>query len=187
MRNGVLTRQAASRYYGVVTVPVSPQAPAGYDPAATGDLRAQIRATRTAWPAGEPAGIETEFVSGTIVGLGEHLVIVDSPAGFLTACDCGRVLARADENWKPRAAHARLTAEDLGPQIRLHADLEAHGYACPGCGVLLDVEVRRAGEDPLHDALLALDPATPLTAYESATPLAGHESAPATPEGATNA
>lgn len=52
-------------------------------------------------------------------------------------------------------AHTELSAEKLGPKVRLHADLRADGYACPGCGALLAVEIRAAADAPLRDLELA--------------------------------
>ena len=139
---GLLTAASAQRYYGVVT------GDAGLDAEATNRRRQSIRDGRKSWPA--RAGCDTTDVTGGL-SLGEHLVLVN---GDLIACDCGRVLSPAAVNWKAFAAHSALTAEDLGARIRLHADLEAHGYACPGCGVLLDVEVRHRDDEPLESVRL---------------------------------
>jgi N-methylhydantoinase B len=59
--------------------------------------------------------------------------------------------APAAADWKAHACHAELAAEDLGAKVRLHPELRADGYACPGCGALLAVEVRAKSDAPLRD------------------------------------
>lgn len=38
--------------------------------------------------------------------------------------------------------------------IKLHESLSVFEYVCPGCGVLLDVEISRKDEGPLWDVQL---------------------------------
>jgi N-methylhydantoinase B len=38
----------------------------------------------------------------------------------------------------------------------LHPGLRADGYACPGCGALLAVEIRAHDDEPLRDLELAV-------------------------------
>jgi N-methylhydantoinase B len=71
-------------------------------------------------------------------------------------CECGHCIAPANENWKHYARQSNATASDLGPRIRLHAELEAKRYACPGCGRLHAVEIKLKGEEPLFDTELRL-------------------------------
>jgi len=145
---GLISTESAARHYGVVV------RDGQLDEAASAALRAELRATRTAWPV-ERSGTAVGLSAEPVAHLGEHLVIHDSATGPVTACDCGQVLAPAAGNWKTGAAHAELSAGDLGPGITLHEDLRAHAYACPGCGAMLCVEIRRSTEGPLHDAVFA--------------------------------
>jgi N-methylhydantoinase B len=70
-------------------------------------------------------------------------------------CNCGTPISPAGENWKDYARHASATAEELGPRVRLHKDLEVVRHACPSCARLLDVEVKRKGEASLFDIEVA--------------------------------
>ena len=66
-------------------------------------------------------------------------------------CACGEVFCDASRNWKDHVGRTELTGEDLGAKVRLHPELVADGYACPGCGSLLAVEVRWRQDEPLHE------------------------------------
>jgi N-methylhydantoinase B len=142
--DGVISLQAANDYYAVVITS------RGVDLEATAEARRAKRDERRAW---EVPGRRTGRVDArhAEVRYGDHLVHV----GDVVACDCGQSLAAVGENWKDGAAHLRGAAASLGTHVVLHDELEAHLYACPGCGVLLGIEVRRESESALHDAQLA--------------------------------
>jgi N-methylhydantoinase B len=98
-----------------------------------------------------------EPVEASARRIGERLRVLESADGaYWFGCDCGHVLAPAEENWKRYAGRATLTAEDLGAKVRLHPDFTAEAYACPGCGGRLAVEVRWTVDAPLHDVELSL-------------------------------
>jgi len=70
---------------------------------------------------------------------------------------CGHEFCTSSENWKTRALRSKssMVRKSL---IELHQDLGIFEYICPGCGVLLDVEIARNGEDPLWDVRLGYTP-----------------------------
>jgi N-methylhydantoinase B len=83
--------------------------------------------------------------------LGDRASIQRIGAMAYFRCDCGEVIAPANENWKRYARRASATAADLGPRIALHVELEAVRYACPSCARLHAIEIQLKGEEPLFD------------------------------------
>jgi N-methylhydantoinase B len=149
---GLVSRDVASDVYGVVL-----GADGTVDAAASAERRARIRTARQDWPARQRFAPPAGPLGAMLWRLGDHLEIVATSARPVVRCTtCGTALAPADENWKLYAPSALLAPEALGPFIRLHADLEARAYACPGCGTLLAVEVLTHDAPPLWDAELAL-------------------------------
>ncbi|BBZ32923.1 hydantoinase B/oxoprolinase family protein [Mycolicibacterium confluentis] len=144
VRAARISEQAALDLYGVVLVD------SVVDAAATEARRDSVRAVRRGWP--RTATVDATPVSAADARrVGDHLLLGDDTY----ACDCGQVLAPAEENWKGYACRGELTAADLGAKVRLHPGLRADGYACPGCGALLGVEVRAADDAPLHELQLS--------------------------------
>ncbi|QDC26159.1 hypothetical protein FE374_17455 [Georgenia yuyongxinii] len=141
--------EGAERYYGVVVKDGE------VDVAATTRKRDEIRARRIAWPRSRSGDVPAVATRAGARRIGDKLLLAEAAGGGLVfACDCGHVLAPGSENWKTFAGRATLTAEDLGARVRLHPELVADGYACPGCGSLLAVEVRWQRDEPLHDVQL---------------------------------
>jgi len=128
------------------------------DEAATQARRGDIRAERLAWP--QQRRLEnapSKDAPGVTVALaGDRASIHRVGADTFFRCDCGQCIAPANQNWKHYARQSNATAADLGPRIRLHAELEAKRYACPGCGRLHGVEIKLKGEEPLFDSELRL-------------------------------
>jgi N-methylhydantoinase B len=150
---GLVSRDVAADIYGVALA-----ADGTADEAATADHRASIRAARKNWPAQRRFAAPDTPLGALLWRLGDHLEIVAAGAGAVVRCaGCGAAIAPADENWKLYAPMALVPPEALGPYIRLHADLEARAYACPGCGTLLAVEVLAHDAPPLWDAQLELE------------------------------
>ncbi|WP_193045642.1 hydantoinase B/oxoprolinase family protein [Mycolicibacterium baixiangningiae] len=147
---GRLSVESAARLYGVVVVD------GAVDYEETSARRSRERARRRLWAKDKTFGVVQLDLMGGARTVGDHLVLAHDGVSLVFACDCGNVIAPADENWKGYAAHSRLAAEDLGPKIRLHPGLRADGYACPGCGALLAVEIRAHGDEPLRDLELAV-------------------------------
>lgn len=126
------------------------------DAAGTAARREAVRAQRRSWPTTKslslaPVPEDTETVA--IIGDVARIVRREGQAYF--ACNCGCAIAPADENWKDYARSSAATAAELGPRVRIHADLEVVRHACPSCVRLLDVEVKRRGEADLFDIQVA--------------------------------
>ena len=138
---GRISDAAARTYYGVVCG----------DADATSGLRAAIRERRRSWPRRTTADAPARDASVSTRQLGDRLLLIGADGGgHAFACECGHVLCTSTASWKDHAAHAVLGAEDLGAKVRLHPELVADGYACPGCGALLEIEVRWSEDEPLH-------------------------------------
>lgn len=149
---GVISVGAARSIYGVVI-----DDDGHVDRAASAARRAEVRAERIGWEAAQRLATKPNLSKAThIAPMGENTELVLTPSGAFLKCSCGQAIAPSRENWKLYAAHSEVPAESLGPNIRLHALLRAHLYACPGCGRLLGVEVRRENAAPLHDIELEL-------------------------------
>lgn len=149
--NGRISVNAAEQIYGVA---VSNDL---LDEPGTRELRARRREERRSWAhkSGQegPAHLP---VTGETRRLGDHLVLGSIAGRHYTACDCGHVLAPAEANWKLHAARGELSPLDLGLKVRMNAELVAEGFACPGCGAMLAVDVRWNKDEILHDLELSL-------------------------------
>lgn len=96
--------------------------------------------------------------------LSTYLSVERHEAGAWTiVCRCGHVLGSADRNFKELALEARYPIQHLGPQVdpnHLSSSLEVREFYCPGCAVLLDVEVSHRDDPVLHDIELDLPEST---------------------------
>ena len=151
VRAGRITADAALRYYRVV---IDGDA---VDVEATETLRTQTRAERRSWPRISGAHDLRAVLPEKTIKVGDHLVLARGLESAVWACDCGTVLAPAARNWKPQACHTELGEQDLGAKVSLHPGLRADGYACPGCGAMLAVEVRAREDAPLREFELPAD------------------------------
>jgi N-methylhydantoinase B len=143
----VLSAAVAREIYGVAL-----RGDGTADPEATATLRARIRADRAARPRQRTFDGGGVAIGKALWTLGEGLEIVETRDQPVTRCTgCGAVLAPAGENWKYYATVGTVEARSLGPYIRLHQDLEAREYACPGCGLLLALEITTHDAPPLWD------------------------------------
>ncbi|MBM2811903.1 MAG: 5-oxoprolinase, partial [Chloroflexi bacterium] len=148
----VITADVARDLYGVAI-----GADGSADLAATSELRERIHSQRASWPRGLAWDGPTASLGDVLHPLGEGLEVVRAGDSSVTRCTgCGFILSPGDANWKPYAGKKLASASDLGPFIRLHADLEARQYACPGCGLLLGLEILTADTPPLWDIQLRL-------------------------------
>jgi len=120
--------------------------------------RADIRSARSQWPV--EATLETRpddnghWAVKSLVG--DRATFAEQDGQTYFRCDCGHAFAPAGENWKRYARRALVSAEDLGPRVKLHVDLEAESCACPSCARIHSVEIKLKGEAPLWDIELAL-------------------------------
>ncbi|BCI56007.1 5-oxoprolinase [Mycolicibacterium litorale] len=142
---GRISVESAERVYGVVV------ADGVLDREETTAHRNRERARRRLWAQGKTFGVRRLDMMAGARKVGDRLVLTHDGVSSVFACDCGNVLAPAEENWKDYAAQSRLRASDLGPKVRLHPGLRADGYACPGCGALLGVEIRAHDDEPLRE------------------------------------
>ncbi|BBZ03779.1 N-methylhydantoinase [Mycolicibacterium chitae] len=140
VRAGRISAAAAQRHFGVQL------RDGALDEAGTAAHRDQMRAARRDWPQAKQCAAQPVSMTDARP-VGDRLMLTGQ--GY--ACDCGQPIAPAEHNWKDYACRGALSAEELGPKIRLHPGLRAEGYACPGCGALLTVEVRAADDAPLFD------------------------------------
>ncbi|MBB2770097.1 UNVERIFIED_ORG: N-methylhydantoinase B [Mycolicibacterium obuense] len=146
---GRISTESASRLYGVVLTA------GAVDREETTARRNRERARRRLWARDRVFGARQLDMVGDARRIGDRLVLTHDGVSAVYACDCGNVIAPADENWKDYAAHSRLSEHDLGPKVRLHPGLRADAYACAGCGTLLAVEIRAHEDEPLRDLELA--------------------------------
>lgn len=144
--------KAAENIYGVVV------ADGALDEAATKDRRSRMRAIRASWTAEktleERPDDGGEWAVQAIVG--DRATYSKQNGKSYFRCGCGHAFAPAEQNWKDYACRSIASAEDLGPRVKLHVDLEAEMFACPKCSRLHDVEIRFKGEAPLWDVELKL-------------------------------
>lgn len=149
VHDGRISVDAADRYYGVVV------REGQLDAEATRRRRDEVRAQRMGWSREVSGDVPAVVAGGRSRRLGDKLLLAEVADGSsVFTCECGRALSRGSESWKAHAGRSRLTQEDLGAKVRLHPELVAEAYACPGCGSLLAVEVRWERDEPLHELQL---------------------------------
>jgi N-methylhydantoinase B len=146
---GMVSAAAAEKLCGVVL------ADGAVDAEATEARRGELREERRSW-SGTPTGRQA---SGDGAPLGSRLRLVDDGGEKVIACDCGTVLAGAEENWKEGALTREAPLQEgnmLIPDPNRIVDDEVviRQYACPSCLRLLDNEVCRSAEERLWDIKL---------------------------------
>lgn len=82
-----------------------------------------------------------------------HLELVD---GRIVCRECGEQLCDGAENYKRHTLCDRKPLTEAGPLVNdpdeyVDDDVEFRQYYCPGCATLLENEVIKAGDDPVHD------------------------------------
>jgi N-methylhydantoinase B len=90
----------------------------------------------------------------SILPFGPGMRVAQAVAGAQVQCRCGAMLGAPGGNWKLGAVRTASSGAELPDGIRLHRDLELLKLACPGCGLLLSVEVAERGSEPLQDLRL---------------------------------
>lgn len=152
VRDGEVSIGAAKTIYGVELKD------GVLDEAATEKARAAIRETRSSWPLAK-ALTDAPDPDGSwdlLAPVGDMASISRTGGKAYFRCGCGSAIAPASENWKDYAKRGSADSGDLGPRIKLHADLDAALYACPSCGRIHAVEFGMKGEAPLWDIELAI-------------------------------
>jgi N-methylhydantoinase B len=143
----IVSEDVARRIYGVVL-----SEEGQLDATRTDVARAAIRDARRAWPRDEQFSAPAAGADARRVALlGDRMSITEIGGSKFVQCGCGSVLSPAQENWKRFVGRSVAAAEDLGPGVRLHDEIEVRMYACPDCGRMLDVEVANVGSEPQFD------------------------------------
>jgi len=153
VRAGAVSAVEAERLYGVVI------RDGGVDEAQTEGMRIAIREDRLAWPGPDEARAATTDPSGRTVG--PNLAVATARGRAVLACGrCLATLSPLEGNWKDGARVKEVPLEKANRHLAPVAgatdeDVVLRQFACPGCGRLLQNEVRRRGEPPLWDFRLA--------------------------------
>ena len=127
----------------------------GVDAAATDSGRAAVIADRLTWSG--PAESHAAAAGSEVRTVGPELVVVAEGGAQSLACGaCRTVLSPVDGNWKDGAGVREIRLEQGNrhqPPVATLTDDDVvlRQFACPGCGRLLDNEVRRSAEPPLWD------------------------------------
>ena len=135
---GLVSAKAARGIYGVVVG----------DEQATRRRRIEIRRERLSGRDLPEALATRADVPSTDMPLGEYL---QRATGGETQCTwCGDVLAQAGADWKESAVQLWSPLSKAGP-LRPDGEFMLVEWACPTCATLLEVDVARAEDPPLHD------------------------------------
>jgi N-methylhydantoinase B len=158
---GYVSREAAERLYGVAVAEDG-----SVDAAETQRLRDAQRADRAGWQkATELTGVAASEISSPASGdversVHEYLVARDQGEHRVLACSqCDHVVADYGANYKTGLLAdeqpVTLLPHVIDPKYFLDEDMVLRRYCCPGCHVLMSVEVVRRSEPPIAEFLLA--------------------------------
>ena len=127
----------------------------------TGVLRQRLRSLRLGHSAhgngpSTPGGDEH-----ALLAVGDAVIMSDGAAPAWSCQRCGHRLGPADQDFRIHASAQTVGIDEYCPWNRYAwVDLfELRQFACPGCGVLLDVQSRRKGDPTLYDAISVPDAA----------------------------
>ncbi len=149
---GSTSPEAARVIYGVVL-----GADASIVPAATEHERAAIRARRLAeLPDRGAPDVRTLPV---IARWAETLALVRDEDGtvLVQSSSSGAILGPLGANWRDAAPSRTVAPAEVGPALRLHAELELRQYLDPIDGRALWVDFERRGDRPAVDFRLELE------------------------------
>ncbi|MEV7046299.1 hydantoinase B/oxoprolinase family protein [Amycolatopsis sp. NPDC051061] len=146
--SGFVSVPAAHAVYGVVLDADRHDV----DAAATAELRTDVRRRRLGGT--EPAAVDdhAELALGDRP-LGGYLHVVDEPGtGPVIRCArCSHEICAADADWKDHVPHREAPLAEAGPVHRDTGECVLREFYCPGCAAMLEVEMARPGDPPLHD------------------------------------
>jgi N-methylhydantoinase B len=143
---GLVSAEAAERIYGVRLAAGSD----AVDGEATHERRLEIRSERVGRAVEASAG-ERANIAPTGRPLGEYLQL---DAEGATECTwCGQTLSGAGQDWKDHATLRRLPIEHAGANREPAGEYFLLEGCCSGCGTLLDTDVVRGDDGPLHDRI----------------------------------
>lgn len=160
MRGYVTTGAAASLYAVAVAEDGT------VDTAATDGLRKAEREARAAWQTtaeatgSEAPAITTEATGEPELSVHEYLVSRDHEGHRVLACSrCGHIASDGRANYKSGlltdVQPVTLLPKVIDPSHFLDVEMVLRRYCCPGCQVLMAVEVARSSEAPFDEFLLA--------------------------------
>ena len=139
----------AREMYGVVIINDK------VDEDATAKQRERIRNRRLSEAGnGKAAPVSSEGLTPELQ-VGQHLNLLGKDSEKYLGCSCGRVLSPALENYKEWVAEARRPLSAGGAQCdpfkKGHDRFELREYYCPGCAVLLEVDMVEKSEPLVWD------------------------------------
>jgi N-methylhydantoinase B len=142
---GLVTVEAAGDIYGVAVDPAA----ATVDEPRTRARRLEIRSERVGKAV--PHATSRTDVPASGMRIGEYL---QCTADGATQCTwCGETFAPAGGDWKD---HAVLRSSPLSRAGSHRPDSDEFSLieaCCPGCGTVLETELTRSGDQPLHDRI----------------------------------
>jgi N-methylhydantoinase B len=148
IQRGNITPEWASEAYGVVL-----DGQGHVDPRATEAQRVKLRKARLRKaPKRERRKVEIAHARR----IAEGLYVAD---GFIVCARCEKEISPASENYKLHCAVTERPVKTtnphvLDPQIYVDDKMVLRGYACPSCGLLLQIEIARPTDPPLWDVQL---------------------------------
>lgn len=141
----LVTVGAARDIYGVVL----DVAASGVDEPATRARRLEIRSERTGGSVIEATA--RADVPGTGMRIGEYL---QRTADGATQCTwCGETFSPPGADWKDHSALRASPLSRAGAHRPDSDEFRLIEACCPSCGTLLEVELTRSGDSPLHDRI----------------------------------
>lgn len=159
--NRYVSREAAASLYGVAVAEDG-----AVDTAATENLRGAAKADRAQWRTAseltgiEPADLDSPATGGDVRSVHEYLVARDHDGTRVLACsECDHVVSDYRDNYKAGlladVQPLTLLPHVIDPSHFLDEDMVLRRYCCPGCQVLMSVEVVRRSEPPVSEFALA--------------------------------
>lgn len=88
--------------------------------------------------------------------IAEGLLLLD---GVIACSKCAKAICQVTENYKRHCAMTEYPVSDINPYVldpKIYVDDEMvlRDYACPSCGLLMQIEIARPGGPPLWDIQL---------------------------------
>lgn len=140
---GLVSVEAAHDIYGVV----------GDDEQATRVRRMEIRRERLRGADVAESAATRAAVPDSGMALGEYL---QRTSGGETQCSwCGEIVAAAGADWKDASGELRSPLTKGGPHRPDSGEFLLIEWVCPTCATLLEADVIRDGDPPLHDRVVS--------------------------------
>ncbi len=121
----------------------------------TGVLRRRLRSLRLGHSAHGNGPSTLGGDEHALLAVGDAVIMSDGSAPAWSCQRCGHRLGPADQDFRIHARAQTVGIDEYCPWNRYAwVDMfELRQFACPGCGVLLDVQSRRKGDPTLYDAI----------------------------------